>query len=160
MQGVAVELLASEWKSDLPAIRSSPGPILRPRGGRVANEVDPTRMEALNLIERSLNLVRRQEALDDGVTVLAIVTDVLFRDGHNASSARAARTLVHEQRQAGHMTSMSASTEAHSESGAAVPARAGQAPSSSRPSASGVFPWAEADPKEKSVAARMARHLA
>ena len=81
MQGVAVESLASEWKPDLPPIRPSPRPMRRPRGGRVANEVDPARIEALDLIERSLNLVRRQEALDDGVTVLAIMIDVLVGDG-------------------------------------------------------------------------------
>src|ERR1700675_3382498 len=105
MQGVAVELLASEWKSDLPAIRPSPGPILRPRGGRVAYEVDPTGVEALNLIERSLNLVRRQEALDDGVTVLAIMIDLLIGDWHSASSsARPAPHSCPHQRQAKHMT--------------------------------------------------------
>src|SRR5579863_141217 len=94
MQGVAVELLAGERKSDLSPIRPRPGPILRPLGGRVAHEVDPTGVKALNVIERSLNFLHRQQALDDGVTVLAIMIDVLVGDGHRSSSAPGARTLV------------------------------------------------------------------
>src|SRR5436190_8609116 len=88
MQGVAVELLALERKPDPPAICPGRGPALRPADPRVANEVDPTGVHAFDLIEGSLKFVRGEQVLDDGVTVLPIVIDVLVGDGHEPSCAR------------------------------------------------------------------------